>query len=127
MLVKQCGLFGTAAGDSGGLSMKRFALFGIAAVVLAGTIQMGMAQPAQAKSIRSIAQSAVNSLVGNRYNSYAYNSNPYYRGYGYNPASYGNYGGNPYGYGYGYNQGVGGSIKNLATRYILSNVLGGLF
>ena len=73
--------------------MKRFAVLGFAAAMLLAA--QVPSQPAQAKSLGSMINSAVNSLDGRSayYNQFRY-ANPYY-GYGY---GYGY--GNPY---YGYN------------------------
>ena len=87
--------------------MRKFALLAAAALVLSAT-QISAA-PAQAKSLKSMLDSAVNAMSGRsayynqfRYGPYGYYGNPYYgdgHGYGYNRYPYGRY----YGYRHYYN------------------------
>lgn len=117
--------------------MKKFQVLGIAAAMLVTAVQFTPSQQVEAKSLRSIIDSAVNSLNGNNNgyygNGYGYNGYSGYNGYNayntYNPYLGSNYGYNNYGYNnYGAynnpNYGYGRTGRSHSFARILRNYAG---
>ena len=78
--------------------MRNAITFAATALVIASALQLGPAQQAEAKSLRSMIDSAVNAVSGNDNYGYGYPyGNPYLNGYG-NPYYGYSYGSYPYGY-----------------------------
>jgi hypothetical protein len=101
--------------------MKRGITLGLAALVVASALQFAGPQQAEAKSLRSIVNSALNAIDGR-------SGYPYGYGYGNNYGYYGNpysaYTNPYYGYGYGYNNyGYGYQPRRSVSSYL--NLLNG--